>query len=211
MTVGTAFWDKNHIYVFTHLNLYVFGPKPKSDTKKSGDPVFSRLVSDEIKPSEKWPGFDPNYGRFFAEKNLLCVIIEAQRYSCWGPDGTQVVDNRPIGEPDYDPPDEEQGDDSNAGALINPEDNNGKYARIRGKKVCSLTIEDEEMYNLGQCLDVSADPRKFPPDIVAAIKPKDNNWYFFNKNGKYCKRADGSTKEVCFDDKNRFFNGFKLF
>ena len=188
------------------MKLYVFDPIPKTEgptgqgppTLSSGDPDFSKLVSDDINPAEKWPGFDPNYGRFFAENNLLCVIIDNERYSCWSPDGTKVVDNKLIGEPDPGLLDEEPEDDSDAGALVNPEDNNGKYARIRGRKVCTLTIEDEDMYLLGECLDVKDEPHNYPPDIVAAIKPKDNNWYFFNRFGRYCKRPNGSTQEVLF-------------
>ena len=194
ITIGTIIYDKNYLYVFTHLNVYVFDPRGKLN--QNMDPKFTKLVSDNIRPSERWPGFDPNYGRFFAKDNHLCVIIENIKYSCWTPDGHQIVKERPIGEPDYEIPDQLEDNSGDAAALINPEDNGGKYSRIRANKVCDLIIENEEMFFIGQCSDVSSDSRQFPPNIIAAIKPKDNNWYFFNKNAKYCKRPQNSVSKV---------------
>jgi hypothetical protein len=93
-------------------------------------------------------------------------------------------------------PDEPDGDDKDGGALINSDVNNGKYAKIKDQYICHYLIKDKKLFTSGKCVPVSEDDRKYPPHIIAAIKPKDNNWYFLNKEGKYCKRPAKVNKEV---------------
>lgn len=72
-----------------------------------------------------------------------------------------------------------------------------RWAKIMDKKVCYVTIENNKMYWDGQCKQVTDDKNNFPPDIVAAIKtPKSKIWYYFDRNGKYCKRKDGDYTQV---------------
>jgi hypothetical protein len=86
--------------------------------------------------------------------------------------------------------------DKGAGALINVEPNKGRYAKVSGDQICYFVIKNKMCFRSGKCTSVTEDKNNFPPNILAAFKARDKNWYFINKNGKYCKRADNSFNEV---------------
>jgi hypothetical protein len=87
------------------------------------------------------------------------------------------------GDPDKD-------DDGDKGALILVDPQKPLYGKIKGAKVCYLTIRGGKAYWKGKCKPVNKDPNNFPPHIVAAVKNKDKDWYFVEANSTYCKRKD---------------------
>jgi len=93
-------------------------------------------------------------------------------------------------------PDEPDGDGVDMGALVSHDDNVGAKTEIKGDKVCNLLIKNNKAYFTGKCISIDEDKNNFPPNIVAAIKLKDKNWYFINREGKYCKRKDETYKKV---------------
>lgn len=104
------------------------------------------------------------------------------------------INDEPIREEEL--PDEPAGDDSDAGALIDDEDNVGAKIQIKGNKVCNFIIKKNKMYSNGKCVSIEEDKHKYSPDIIAALKAKDKNWYFVNKEGQYCKRKDKVNDKV---------------
>ncbi len=107
------------------------------------------------------------------------------------------ISEQPIREEEI--PDEPNGDEINAGALIPPENNDGKYTKIKENRVCFYVIKKEKLHLSGKCITLDQNDHKYPANTVAAIKPEDNNWYFINNEGKYCKRADKVYDEVIKD------------
>ncbi|CAG2108645.1 unnamed protein product, partial [Medioppia subpectinata] len=97
--------------------------------------------------------------------------------------------------------DDEDGDVGNAGALINVDIAGARYAKIKGDQVCNLQITYNQSVWIGDCRPALTDAEQFPPFIVAAIKGRDRNWYYFDEKGKYCKRAEG-TRDKCTDWKD---------
>jgi hypothetical protein len=106
------------------------------------------------------------------------------------------VNEEPIRNEEGDIPDEPDSRDQDAGALIPIDPNKGKFAKVSDEKVCYLVIKDNTANWVEKCVPVSEDKNKFPPNIIAFVKPKDKNNYFFDKSGKYCKRPDRSNEEV---------------
>jgi hypothetical protein len=192
-------YDKKNIYLFSYEKVFVFDTRrniipPKMNKKIQAK--FNHLITDSIDASKKWPGFDPNYGRFFAKNNHLCVIKDNSVYSCWGSGSKRYATDEPIGEPESEIPDEPDVDNGDTGAMISADENNGKIARIKGQKVCNLIIEDGKLFFIGECVSVTDEKHNYPPNIIAAIKAKGGNWYFIRKDGKYCKRDESDYKTV---------------
>jgi hypothetical protein len=162
------------------------------------DPIFSVLSPETIEPIKKWVGFNPNDGRFFVTKNELYVILDNKVFSCWDSSGKQISKNQPIGGIEKEAPDEPDGSDEDSGALVNSDDNDGKYAKIKGNSVGNLVIEENKLYIIGKYspIDIVLISNKYPPNIIAAIKTIKNIWYFIKKGGKYCKRINKVLEEV---------------
>lgn len=151
------------------------------------------MISDSFEASKKWIGFQPNNGRFFAINGYLFVVIE-NSWDRWLPNGQKDISHEQIGASEIETEDEPNGDESDSGAIIKVENN--KYAKVIGNKVCNLYFKDNEISLSRKCVPIAEDKNGFPPNIVSAIKTKDNNWYFINKNGKYCKRTDKNNSGV---------------
>ena len=154
------------------------------------------------------------------------LIVYPNHWSQWLPNGFNDILDEPIVEKEFEIPDQPETDPEDSGALIplsltpngtkiDPEQTKEhQYGKIMKNKVCYVKIKKNKLYwndSDRKCSAVSEDPHNFPPDIVAAIKPKDNHWYFFNKGGKYCKRKDQDYKEVrnivlSFFETHLFFN-----
>lgn len=180
--IGVIAFDDN-IYVFTIDKTYIFNGKSTFSS------LFGELIADDVIPSKKWTGFNPTFGGFFAIDNNLCVIIDNNNYSCWNSKGEVDQVNEPIDEYDR------SGDEDDAGALI-PIVINLKYAKITdGDKVCYLTIRDNKCYK-EICMPIMQEENNFPPNIVAAFNSSDGNFYFVDKNGKYCKRLHNDKTKV---------------
>ncbi len=98
LTIGTIIYDKFYIYLFTSSKkVYTFStqsikPKDKSnDSEIESDPLFRNFYSVSVKLFNKWKGFNPNLGNFFAIDNTLCSIYSNNRYNCWNLNGKQFI------------------------------------------------------------------------------------------------------------------------
>jgi hypothetical protein len=87
-------------------------------------------------------------------------------------------------------------DNSDSGALINIDERIGKYAKIRDSNVCYLVISNNKCNWLGKCVSITEDKNNYPQNTIAAVKARSMEWYYFNREGKYCKRADKSNAKV---------------
>jgi hypothetical protein len=85
---------------------------------------------------------------------------------------------------------------SDSGALIITPEMEGRYIKVVENEVCYYLIRDNQCYKIGKCSPVNEDEHNFPPNIIAAIKTRDNIWYYFDTNGKYCERPDEDYNEV---------------
>jgi hypothetical protein len=179
---------KTDIFVFRGGKYWQFDNKPKR--KK---PLGS-LVEGAVLAKNKWPGI--HFPGGIGNNGDNFIIIYANKWSEWTPDGQKIVDEEDIKEKKIEIPDEPDGKIDDSGALVLTDEQNGKFAKISRNRVCYLLIKNNKCYWSGKCLNVNEDEYKFPPNIIAAIKPKDNNWYYFNKDGKYCKRQDKDFSEV---------------
>jgi hypothetical protein len=198
-TIGTIIYDTFNIYLFTKNKLYVFDSKSTIEPGSEDlETKFLDMISDNIVPSKRWLGFEPNDGRFFAHNNDLCNIIDNKKYTCWGVDGNEYATDQPIEEPEEELPDEPDGDYKDAGALINGDGNDKSFSfiQIRGDRVCDIIIENKKLFTIGKCKSIDEEEHKFPADIIAAIKTKNNNFYFISKDGTYCKRAEKTYGKV---------------
>jgi hypothetical protein len=198
ITIGTIIYDKINIYLFTKDKVFIFNTQTDNKPNGNMDPIFSALSPETIEPTKKWVGFNPNEGRFFVTKNELYVILNNKVFSCWDSSGKQISKNQPIGGIEKEAPDEPDGNDEDGGALVNSDDNDGKYAKIKDNSVGNLVIEENKLYIIGKYspIDIALISNKYPPDIIAAIKTIKNIWYFIKKGGKYCKRIDKVLEEV---------------
>lgn len=199
-TLGTILYDRTDIYFFVEEKVFIFNTRTESSDESNNinplsDARFSDLTPETIKASEKWVGFDTNKGRFFAIKNELCNILD-NKFNCWYSNGKQTQIEEEIGEPEVEAPDEPDGDNKDAGALINSEDNDGNYAKIKGNKVCYYVIEENKLYLISKCVSVADDDHNYSPNIIAAVRPKSWNYYYINNDGKYCKRQTKLKTEV---------------
>lgn len=182
------------IVVFKGGKLYKFNNRPKPN-KPFGD-----LVEGPVPAKSKYPGIHPPGAVGHNENNFL--IVYRKHWSQWLPNGFNDILDEPIITKEFEIPDQLETDLEDAGALIPTNETNPKqpeYAKILGNKVCYVVIKKNKLYwkdSDNKCRVVTEDKNNFPPYIVAAIKPKDNNWYFFRRDGKYCKRADKNYKEV---------------
>jgi hypothetical protein len=98
LTIGTIIYDKFYIYLFTSSKkVYTFStqsikPNDKStDSEDETDSLFKNLYSVSVKLLNKWKGFNPNLGNFFAIDNTLCSIYGNNWYNCWNPNGKQFI------------------------------------------------------------------------------------------------------------------------
>jgi hypothetical protein len=96
LTIGTIIYDKFYIYLFpSSKKVYTFStqfikPKDKStDSEDETDPLFGNLYSVSVKLLNKWKGFNPNLGNFFAIDNTLRSIYSNNWYNCWNTNGKQ--------------------------------------------------------------------------------------------------------------------------
>ncbi len=155
---------------------------------------LGNLVEGAIQAKDKWPGIHFPGGVGNNLDNF--IIIYDNKWSQWLPNGTIDVEEESIVEKVVEIPDEPEGSHLDSGALVPIDKKKSKYAKIRKNEVCYLVIKKNKCYWSGKCLNVKDDENKFPPNIIAAIKSKDNNWYYFNEEGKYCKRPHKDKKEV---------------
>ncbi len=161
-------------------------PKPKKP--------FGDLVDGAQQAKGKLPGI--HFPGAFGNNNKNFMMIYKNKWSQWLPNGFNDVVDEPIVTKEEEIPDKPEISDSDSGALIPIDENSGKYAKISKNNVCYIVIKKNKCFWSGKCLPVTEDKNKFPPNIIAAIKSKDNDWYYFNKVGKYCKRKDKDSNEV---------------
>ena len=109
------------------------------------------------------------------------------------PEESDVNDDKIRGDGEEEP----DGRDSDAGALIPIDELNGRFAKVIESKVCYLVIKMNKALWTGDCIPVSQDQNNFPANIVAAVKNDDNDWYYFDKNSKFCKRRKNDFTDVC--------------
>lgn len=196
-----------YIYVFRGYNYWKF-----DDKGKPGQP-FGKLLAGNKPAREEFHGIHLPGGVSYNKNSF--IIVYKQTWSQWKPLGKDLddrkgmrvndneINNAPIGEVTIElvtePPEGEDlpdDDPKDIGALIPTDESKGKYAKIRGEKVCYYKITDNSCTHTGKCKDVSEDSHNIPPNIVAVLKDRKKNWIFFNKKGKYCQRPDESTKDV---------------
>jgi hypothetical protein len=176
------------------------GKQWKFDNKPKPNKPFGELI-DGGKPAKiNWPGIHFPGGT--GSLNRKFIIIYRKKWSLWVKEKTESdyipsegdLKDQLIGEPEEE--EESEGDVRDSGALIPVDDQIGKYAKIKNENVCYLTIGLNNAYWMGNCVPVKEDKNQFPPNIIGAILTKDHNWYYFNKEGKYCKRPERTTNEV---------------
>lgn len=93
-------------------------------------------------------------------------------------------------------PDEPDGDPADTNAIFNDDPNPDSRTQVKGGTVCNLLFRENKLYRVSKCHPVGEDSHNYPPDIVAAIQPKDKNWYFISNIGKYCIRKDKNYEKV---------------
>jgi hypothetical protein len=171
----------------------------KFDNNYSPKKPFGEVLEGGVPAKHKWPGIHFPGGTSWQKKNF--IIIYKNKWSRWKPPGAEGDAGDGQGAGDEKPSDDGSGDDSPSddgtdGALILVDPSANKYAKIKGKDVCYLTIKQNVAKWKGRCKPTKDDEMKFPPDIIAAVKNKDNDWHFVEKKGTYCKRKDDSRDEV---------------
>ncbi|CAG2172764.1 unnamed protein product, partial [Oppiella nova] len=178
------------IYVFRGQRYWQF------DNKEQPGKPLGKLLSGPLPARDKWPGIHLPGGQSFHKTAM--VMVYRNKWSLWhlGKDPKGDVFDEPILDKGDD--DDEDGDVKNAGALINVDVAGARYAKIKGDEVCNLQITYNQSVWIGDCRKVVIDAEQFPPSIVAAIKGRDHHWYYFNENGKHCKRKEGA-REQCTD------------
>lgn len=200
------------VYVFRDGKYWIFDNIPKKD-KPIGE-----VVEGGKEAKIKWPGIHFPGGVIY--NKFKFIVIYETKWSRWR---TQTIEesgqqinvekdkiesiheNKDINS-DFNEvkdeliieveSDETEGDNSESGALINIDQQKGKYAKVNGSTVCYVIIKNNKCNWSGNCLNVNEDQNNFPPNIIAAIETSDNYWYYLNENGKYCKRKDQTYVEV---------------
>jgi hypothetical protein len=170
-----------------------FENKMRGDKKPFGD-----LVEGDILASNLWPGIHFPGGS--SHNKIAFIMVYANKWAQWKPaddtnSGLKDVNDEPIAD-ESEGSDEPQGDDNDSGALINLDDKRGLFAKIRGNEVCYVIIEDNKLYWDQKCKPLYEDKSNYPVNSIAVIKGRDRMWYFFNKEGKYCKRPDKANTKV---------------
>ena len=177
-------------------NILVFrgGKYWKFDNRPTKDKPFGDLLDGALKAKPKWKGihFPGAVGNYLEDM----LIVFKNKYSQYSPEDEPKAKDKPIIPKVIETPDEPELNPEDRGALIPLDDKKNRYGKIQKDKVCAVKVVQNRMFWSGKCRKVGEDVNNFPPDIIAAIKPKDNNWYFFDENGKYCKRMDGNTEKV---------------
>ena len=174
--------------MFRGGKIWKFNNRPKPN-KPFGDLVEGGQLAKNKYPGIHTPGAVGHNGPKF-------LIVYKDKWSQWLPNGINDLLDEPIITKEFEIPDEPEFNPEDAGALIPTNESSAQYAKIMKNKVCHLVIIKKTMFWRGECLPVTDDPNNFPPHIIAAIKAKDNIWYYFDKTGKHCKRADKSRQKV---------------
>lgn len=185
-----------HIYVFRGKNYWKFDNSPKADKP------FGELIEGNKSAIDLWPGIHFPGGSSY--NKFAFVMVYKNKWSQWksadsgyNSRSTETeINDEPIGVVEEEAPDELSGDDSDYGPLIVYNEKKGKYAKINGNQICFYIIRDNKCTTHGSCVPVDEEENKFPPNIVSVIRDRDKNWLFFDKNGKYCQRANKDRKEV---------------
>ena len=190
------------IYLFRGGKYWLFDNKPKPN-KPFGD-----LLKGSKPANGKWPGIHFPGGVCVLGKDLILVYKNLWNKFQGGvpPGGKEGVLDGYRGGPeklslgddpirDEEEPDKPKGDEE-GGAVINPDPRDPTHRKIKGNRVCRFIIKEQKCFRRGHCITVDEDQNHYPPQIIAAIKTSDNNWFFVNKKGQFCQRKDGSTEKV---------------
>ena len=162
------------------------------DNPTKGKPL-GELVEGNIKISIKYPGMHLPGG--VSHNGPALVIVYNTKWAQWKPTDPDVGKSNAVDIIDTPISDERakepEGDLKDIGALIIVDKIKFRYAKIMDEKVCHVIIKGEKCYWDGQCKPVTEDENQFPPNIVAAALTRTKIWYFFDREGKHCKREDG--------------------
>jgi hypothetical protein len=175
------------IFVFRGGKYWQFDNKPKLK-KPLGNLIEGGSMAKNRWPGIHFPGAIGNNGDNF-------IIVYKEKWIQWLPNGEIDVEEGSIGEKVIEIPDEPEGNEIDSGALI-PIDGKEKYGKVHQNKVCFVIIKNNKCFWSGECLTFTEDPNRFPPNIIAYIRAGYKNRYFFDNNGKYCKRPIYSNTEV---------------
>ena len=200
-TIGTILLNRDKLHYFGHKEVYIFALKSVvGQQTDESDPHFQKLDSIEKLPLNSYKGFDPKKRPFFTTQKLLCDIeIENNRFKCWPKEGKKGIEPQVYEierrEPEAEDEPEQENDVLNGGAIINiNEDNNNNcnFKLIKKDIVFDIVNQNNSFYIKAK----SKNNIVTNGLIIGAIKLKNNNWYFINSEGQYCKRSDHHFEEV---------------
>ncbi len=165
------------------------------------------MIEGGLQAKDKWQGIHISGGSSYFKTSF--VMVYKNKWSLWksteaDSESGSDLDSSNSSEGDvFDEPiiekevlTDKDEDNSDSGALINIDERIGKYAKIRDNNVCYLVITNNKCNWLGKCVPVTEDKNNYPQNTIAAIKARSMEWYYFNREGKYCKRADKSNAKV---------------
>ena len=178
------------IYILRGGKYWIFDNKPLIDNKPLGE-----LLEGSSSVYEKWPGIHIPGGNSYYKTAF--IMVYRTKWSLWDNKSGDLFDNLIMNRTGLESDGEEGiGDDTSSGALINVDVRRSRFAKISGHQVCNFHVNNRTAVWIGKCVDVDKDPEMFPPNIIAAIKSKDNHWYYLNKKAFYCKRESGLRHKV---------------
>ena len=175
--------------------IYVFrnGKYWKFDNKDRQTKPFGNLIEGAKSAKKKWPNIKFPAAVGYCRENLVSFPCAKSQYNQWAPGIGQKPSLLSLGDMG-DFPDEPEGNEKEGGAVAPVSEN--IFAKMNKNKVCYIMVKKEKTYWNSHCVSVNEDAMHYPKDIVAVIKTKDKNINFINRDGKYCKRDEKSSKPV---------------
>ena len=175
-----------YIYVFRNGKFW------KLDNNAKQMKPFGSLLEGGILASNEWTNI--TLPAAITQCNNKLVVINNNYWSEWSADGKPISMRNKLNELKIEYREEPDGSDLDGGTLIPI---GGQiYAKLNKEKVCYVMLKKNQCYWHSSCVSLKEEELNLPKNIIAVITPKDNNWYFIDKNRKYCKRDAKSSKPV---------------
>jgi len=183
------------IWIFFSSKYWKFDNEPQE-----GKPL-GELVEGPILAKNKFPGIHFPGGTSYYE--LYFIIIYRNKWSRWKSNSDDRVNQLMTTEISEDFIIElEEDPDGDGGTIVLVETSQTKRMKIDANAVCFIRITNGKCLWSEKCFSQSDHNTENP--VFGAIKSRFNNWFIFDKNGKFCKRAqkeqmNGSSNIIAYE------------